>query len=85
MDALSAKLDTKADKTALDATNEKLDALSAKLDTKADKADLDTLNGKIDNLGHRVERIEAGIGTLKWVIGAEVAVIGVILAFIKAC
>lgn len=89
-------IDTKADKTDLDATNEKLDVLSAKIDTKADKADLEITNekidalgnrldDKIDNLGHRVERIEAGIGTLKWVIGAEVAVIGVILAFIKAC
>ena len=96
MDHLDSRIDhvidTKADKTALDAANQKLDVLSAKLDTKADKADLDatnqtldTLDGKVDTLGHRVERIEAGIGTLKWVIGAEVAVIGVILAFIKAC
>jgi len=75
-------IDTKADKTALNATNEKLDALSAKIDTKADKADLDVTNQKIDALGHRIERIEGGIGTLKWVIGTEVAVIGVILVFI---
>ena len=89
MDRLDGRMDrlieTKADQTALDATNEKLDALSAKLDTKADKADLDVTNQKVDDLGHRMDRIEAGIGTLKWIIGAEVAVIGVILAFIKAC
>jgi len=75
-------IDTKADKTDLDATNEKLDALGVKIDTKADKADLDVTNQKVDDLRHRIERIEGGIGTLKWVIGAEVAVIGVILAFI---
>ena len=100
MDRLDGRIDylidTKADKTALEVTNEKLDALSTKIDTKADKADLDATNekldtlgrrldGKIDALGHRIERIEGGIGTLKWVIGAEVAVIGVILAFIRAC
>ena len=39
---------------------------------------------KFDDLGRRMDRLEGGIGTLKWIIGAEVAVIGVILAFIKA-
>ena len=85
LDALSEKLDTKADKADLDALGEKVDALSAKLDTKADKADLDALGEKVDGLGVRIDRIEGGIGTLKWFIGAEVAVIGVILAFIKGC
>ena len=43
------------------------------------------LNEDIQSQGQRLDRIEAGIGTLKWIIGAEVAVIGVVLAFIKAC
>ena len=30
-----------------------------------------------------MDRLEGGIGTLKWIIGAEVAVIGVILAQIS--
>ena len=96
MDRLDGRMDrlieTKADQKALDTTNEKLDALSAKLDTKADKADLDATNEKLDvlsgdvkDIGRRMDRLEAGIGTLKWIIGAEVAVIGVVLAFIKAC
>ena len=62
----------------------KIDDLRHRLDDKIDDLGY-RLDDKIDNLGHRVERIEAGIGTLKWVLGAEVAVIGVILAFIKAC
>ena len=82
LDSLSEKFDAKADKTDLDVTNEKLDKLSEKLDAKADKTDLDATNEKLDDLGRRMGRIEAGIGTLKWIIGAEVAVIGVILAFI---
>ena len=95
-DRMDRLMETKSDKTDLDATNEKLDTLREELSTKADKSDLDVTNGKLDTLreevrtdirglGSRIERIEAGIGTLKWVIGAEVAVIGVILAFIKAC
>ena len=73
MDRLDGRMDrlieTKADQSALDATNEKLDALS----------------GDVKDIGRRMDRLEAGIGTLKWIIGAEVAVIGVVLAFIKAC
>ena len=96
VEAINKKLDdvieTKADKTGLEATNTKLDSLAEKLDTKADKSDLDVTNTKLDSLGekfdglaYRIERIEAGIGTLRWVVGVEVAVIGVVLAFIKAC
>ena len=69
--------------------NVRLDRLDGRMDRlmdeKADKIDLDTTNKKVDDLGRRLERIEVGIGTLKWIIGAEVAVIGVVLAFIKAC
>ena len=82
LDRLDGRIEQKADKSDLDAINKKLDGV---IETKADKTDLDVTNKKLDDLGHRVERIEAGIGTLKWVIGVEVAVIGVVLAFIKAC
>ena len=93
MDRLDGRMDrlmeTKADKTDLAATNEKLDVL---METKADKTDLaatneklDALTGEVKNIGSRMDRLEAGIGTLKWIVGAEVAVIGVVLAFIKAC
>ena len=73
MDRLDGRMDrlieTKADQSALDATNEKLDVLS----------------GDVKDLGRRMDRLEAGIGTLKWIIGAEVAVIGVVLAFLRSC
>ena len=52
------------------------------IDTKADKADLDAPNEKFNNMVRSLERIEAEIDALKWIIGAEVAVIGVVLAFI---
>ena len=78
-------MDEKADKADLDLIHEKLDAKADKADLDATNEKLDGLSGKVDDLGRRIERIDAGIGTLKWVIGAEVAVIGVILAFIKAC
>ncbi len=88
LDDLDTKLDQKADKSDLASINKKLN----ELDQKADKSDLASTNKNIDDLredmhsqGQRLDRIEAGIGTLKWIIGAEVAVIGVILAFIKAC
>ena len=96
MDRLDSRMDrlveTKADKTDIDLIHEKLDAKVDQTALDATNEKLDSLNGKVDNLGEqfndfggRIDRIEAGMGTLKWVIGAEVAVIGVILAFIKAC
>ena len=66
----------KADKTDLDATNEKLDSLSEKLDAtnekldaKADKTDLD--------LGRRMGRIEAelAISQRRSVINQDVSII----------
>lgn len=87
IDLLHEKLDAKADQASLDATNEKLDSLNEKVDTLGEQfgEKLDTLGEQFRHLSSRIDRIAAGIGTLKWVIGAEVAVIGVILAFIKAC
>ena len=76
---LDAKTNERFD--TLDAkTNERFDALDAKTNER-----FDALDAKINNLSQRMDRLDGGIGTLKWIIGAEVAVIGVILAFIKAC
>ena len=47
--------------------------------------DINIVKEDVNSLGQRLDRIEAGIGALRWVIGAEVAIIGVILAFLKAC
>ena len=76
--------------------NVRLDRLEGRtdrlIDEKVDKTDLDATNARLDGLredmrsqGQRLDRIEAGIGTLKWIIGAEVAIIGVIFTFVKAC
>ena len=87
MDRLNGRMDrlidVKVDKTDLTRPTKSWIALAKSLTQKP--IDIDVTNGKVDDLGRRIERIEAGIGTLKWIIGAEVAVIGVILAFIKAC
>ena len=81
--AIAEKLELKADKSDLDITNQKVDTLAEKVNTLTEK--VDTLGTQATDFGQRLDRIEGGISTLKWVVGAEVAVIGVILAFIKAC
>ena len=70
----------------------RLDRLDAKIDTKADKEDvravkedISAVKEDVNTLGKRLDRIEVGIATLRWIIGVEVAIIGVILAFLKAC
>ena len=35
--------------------------------------------------GERLDRIEGGIKTLQWVLGVEIALVGIIVAFLKAC
>ena len=46
--------------------------------------DINDLRGDVNSLGQRLDRIEGGITTLRWVIGAQVAIIGVLLAIFKA-
>ena len=66
--------------------NVRLDRLDGRMDrlieVKADQTDLDATNEKFNNMGRSLERIEAEIDALKWIIGAEVAVISVILILI---
>ena len=47
------------------------------------KADISGIKEEVNTLGQRLDRIETGIATLRWVIGAQVAIIGVILAIFK--
>ena len=91
LDRLEAKIDTKADK-------EDVNTLRAMIENKADKEDVNALNedmsslksdmnvvkGEVKSLGQRLDRIEGGIATLRWIIGAQVAIIGVPLAIFKA-
>ena len=79
LDRLDAKIDTKADKEDINALR-----ISTEKDINEIKADLSTVKDDVNSLAHRLDRIEAGISTLRWVIGAQVAIIGVLLAIFKA-
>ena len=74
----------------------RLDRLEGRADRlieqKADKSDVEALRADLTELreegharGQRLDRIEAGIKTLQWTMTASVAVIGLALAFFKAC
>ena len=83
LDRLDAKIDTKADKEDVRAVKEDISAV--KEDVRAVKEDISAVKEDVNTLGKRLDRIEVGIATLRWIIGVEVAIIGVILAFLKAC
>ena len=55
------------------------------LDQKADKADVNELRDEVRTHGQRLDRIETGIKTLQWTMTAGLAVLGIILAFMRAC
>ena len=76
----------------LNRVDDRLDRMDAKLDRKADKEDLKHLQEKLDatneavkSQAERLDRIEGGIKTLQWVLGVEIALVGIIVAFLKAC
>ena len=62
----------------------KNDMNTLKNDVNTLKNDMNTVKEEVSVLGQRLDRIEGGITTLRWVIGAQVAIIGVILAIFKA-
>ena len=62
-----------------------LKSVSEKLDQKADKADVNALRDEVRSHGQRLDRIETGIRTLQWTMTAGLAVLGIILAFLRAC
>ena len=87
---LGIRLDRVDDR--LDRMDDRLDRVDAKLDRKADKEDLKRLEEKLDatnetvkSQGERLDRIEGGIKTLQWVLGVEIALVGIIVAFLRAC
>ena len=86
LDRLDAKIDTKADKEDINALriNTEKDINEVKADISSLKNDVNTVKGEVSTLGQRLDRIEGGIATLRWVIGAQVAIIGVLLAIFKA-
>ena len=94
LDRLDAKIDTKADKEDFNAfrVNMEEDINDLRVNMEKDindlrvnmEKDINDLREDVNSLGQRLDRIEAGIATLRWVIGAQVAIIGVILAIFKA-
>ena len=97
--SVAEKLDQKADKADLKSVIEKLDQKADKADVqdvkadvqdvKADvqdvKADVNTLRDEVRSQGQRLDRIETGIKTLQWTMTAGIAVLGIILAFVRSC
>ena len=79
---LDAKIDTKADKEDVNPLKEGVSTLKSDMNTL--KNDMNTVKEDVNVLGQRLDQIEGGIATLRWVIGAQVAIIGVILAIFKA-
>ena len=85
LDRLDAKIDTKADKedvNVLRISVEK-DINEVKTDISSLKNDMNVVKEDVKSLGQRLDRIEGGIATLRWVTGAQVAIIGVLLAIFK--
>ena len=82
-------INEKADKT--DVQDLKTDIKDVKADIKdilnqkADKADVNILRDEVRAHGQRLDRIETGIKTLQWTMTAGLAVLGIILAFVRAC
>ena len=61
--------------------NEKAD----KTDVKDVKSDVNALRDEVRSQGQRLDRIETGIKTLQWTMTAGLAVLGIILAFMRSC
>ena len=61
--------------------NEKAD----KSDVTDVKSDVNALRDDVRSQGQRLDRIETGIKTLQWTMTAGLAVLGIILAFMRAC
>ena len=91
----AVKTELKADgndlKTEINAVKTELKVVTEKLDLKADKTDVNALKTEINDLrddlrsqGRRIDRIETGIKTLQWTMTAGLAVLGIIIALVKA-
>ena len=89
--SVSEKLDQKADKIDLEnvRTELKADIENVRAELKADienvKADVGSLRDEVRSRGTRLDRIETGIKTLQWTMAAGLAVLGILLAFLRSC
>ena len=65
--------------------SDKADVKDVKADVKDVKENLTALREEVRSNGQRLDRINTGIRTLQWTMTAGIAVMGIILAFVKAC
>ena len=72
-------INEKADK--IDVSDVKTELSDVKTELKAD---VNGLWDEVRSQGQRLDRIETGIRTLQWTMTAGLAVLGIILAFLKA-
>ena len=79
------KIDVKDVREALKSVSEKLDQKVDKADVKDVRADVNVLRDEVRSHGQCLDRIETGIKTLQWTMTAGLAVLGIILAFMRAC
>ena len=52
---------------------------------KESKADFNALSDIVQSHAQRLDRIETGIKTLQWTMTAGLAILGIILAFVRSC
>ena len=81
--SVAEKLDQKADKS--DVKDVKSDVKDVKSDVKDVKSDVNALRDEVRSQGQRLDRIETGIKMLQWTMTAGLAVLGIILAFMRSC
>ena len=84
-DVQDLKTDGQDLKVEIRAVTEKLDQKADKADVNALKADVNTLGDEVRSQGQRLDRIETGIKTLQWTMTAGLAILGIILAFVRSC
>ncbi len=89
LNAVTTKLDLKADQTYVKDVKTELknyiNDVKAELkdDINGVKTELNELRDDLRSQGQRIDRIETGIRTLQWTMTAGLAVLGIIIAFIR--
>ena len=78
--AITEKLDQKANKADVNALGDEIRSQSERLDR-----DVNTLGDEVRSQAQRLDRIETGIKTLQWTMTAGLAILGIILAFVRSC
>ena len=80
-------INEKADKTDIQEVKADISELrgEVKADVREVKADISELRGEVRSHGQRLDRIETGIRTLQWTMTAGIAILGIILAFMRSC